>query len=405
MINNTNANYSEIEINDIDDSNSDIELMERNDGNEYQSLLGTPKQEKKTRLYWADCARIYSMFAIVFLHCSNFFLEKTYISSDNPNWKIVCIYNSLTRFSVPLFVLLSGTFFLDPSKPFSFKKLLKHNILRLLTAFFFWALVCSIYHVSTRENESIFSTFFLKNVLMGEEYLWFILMIIGCYIISPFLRYFSDDVLMARYFICLWFIWASFLPTLEGILGLFDINCNGFNVWLNRWHFYFSKGFVGYFVAGYHLVKHVNIDKFAYRCILYILCIIDVIIYIKLTIYHIKTKKFYSESFRGNFSMFVVFYAFVTFIFFKYEIGRIKFSYKMTKIISKLSSLTFGIYLTHLLIRNMLQRYLNINQEKFINISYSPIIGCPLLFAIVSILSLLTSYIFSRIPILKNYVV
>ncbi|ORX81612.1 hypothetical protein BCR32DRAFT_279610 [Anaeromyces robustus] len=52
---------------------------------------------------------------------------KTYdISSLSPLYII---------YSVPMFVLLSGIFILDPSKRFSFKKLFEHNILRLATAF------------------------------------------------------------------------------------------------------------------------------------------------------------------------------------------------------------------------------------------------------------------------------
>ncbi|OUM64139.1 hypothetical protein PIROE2DRAFT_9178 [Piromyces sp. E2] len=396
---------------DINISNDDIELVTRNNNdNEYQSLLGAPKQEKKTRLYWADCARIYSMFAIVFLHCSNYGFEIHLIKTKDPNWKIVCIYNSLTRFSVPLFVLLSGTFFLDPSKSFSFKKLIKRNILRLVTAFYFWAFVNSLYKNIARSNgPSFFSAEFQKNFignfLVGEEYLWFILMIIGCYIISPFLRFFSDNIPLARYFICLWLLWSSFIPTLDALLSLFNINHSGLDVWISRWNFHFTKGFVGYFVTGYHIVKHVNIENFRNRCILYIICVIDIIIYIKLTLYHGKKANGYSDSFRGNFSIFVAYYAFVTFLFFKYEVGRIKFSYKMAKIINKLSSLTFGMYLTHLLIRNILLKFLNIDQRNFIGITYSPVIGCPILFMIVSSLSILISYGISRIPILKNYII
>jgi len=337
-------------------------------------------------------------------------MKKTLRNSDNPNWKIVCIYNSLTRFSVPMFVLLSGTFFLDPSKPFSFKKLYRHNILRLFTAFYFWSGVNAFLNIYNNKNISFFTKEgnkkFLEYFLVGEEYLWFILMIVGCYIVVPFLRLFSDNVVLARYFIGLFIIWSSLIPTFKNILRARGYNdaLRNFNVWTNRWHYYFTIEFVGYFVTGYHLLKYVNIKSQITRCIIYLICIVDVIFYISLTLSVEDKEKGYSEHFRNNFSFFVLLYSIILFLFFKYEIGKINFSHKTSKIITKLSSLTFGIYLCHLIVRNMLDK-ININQHAFLGIEIGPAVGIPILFTIVSSISLLISYMISFIPILNRYIV
>jgi len=161
--------------------------------------------QKSKRLYWADCARIYSILAIIFLHCAGYSCEKTLLKRNDPNLKIICWYNCITRFGVPMFVLLSGTFILDPSKKFSFKKMFKHNILRLATAFAFWSTISALLNIFLyHKNEP---SEFLKLFVVGEEYLWFIFMIIGCYLIAPFLRLFSDNVILARYFLGLCVFW------------------------------------------------------------------------------------------------------------------------------------------------------------------------------------------------------
>jgi len=361
--------------------------------------------QKSKRLYWADCARIYSILAIIFLHCAGYSCEKTLLKRNDPNLKIICWYNCITRFGVPMFVLLSGTFILDPSKKFSFKKMFKHNILRLATAFAFWSTISALLNIFLyHKNEP---SEFLKLFVVGEEYLWFIFMIIGCYLIAPFLRLFSDNVILARYFLGLCVFWGSFIPTLKSIFSSFELKEAQLelNTWTNRWHFHFTLEFVGYFVAGYHIVKNVNISSIYYRLLLYILGVFDVLLIGYLTYHNELKNQRYSKEFRDTCSLTVVFYTVILFIFFKHEIGRIQFSEKAVKVISKFSSLTFGMYLSHMIIKILLSKYCHIRQEEFLGIKVSSKIGCPIAWLMITMVSLLVSYSLSKIPILKNYVV
>jgi len=361
---------------------------------------------KKKRIYWADCARIFSMVAIILLHCAGNGCEKTLLKRNDSSWIIVCCYNCLTRFGVPMFVLLSGTFILDPSKAFSFKKLFKHNILRLATAFTFWSTLNALMNIYLYKKNK--PSDFFKLFFVGEEYLWFIFMIIGCYLISPFLRLFSDDLVLARYFLGLCIFWGSFLPTLKNIFTSYEMKDaqDELNVWTSRWHYHFTLEFVGYFAAGYHIVKHVNIKSLKIRMILYLLGLADLILFTRLTYnLEVKNRTKYSKEFRDNYTITVAFYAVVLFIFFKHEVGRIEFSDRAVKWITKLSSLTFGMYLSHMILKSLLSRYFHIRQEEFLGITFSAKIGCPLFAVVITILSLFISYLLSITPVLKNYVV
>ena len=68
---------------------------------------------KEERNYGIDLLRIIAMYIIV-LHVS---ASKWY---DTPvkdfNWQIYNLYDSLVRWAVPIFVMLSGMFFLNPEK-------------------------------------------------------------------------------------------------------------------------------------------------------------------------------------------------------------------------------------------------------------------------------------------------
>ncbi|ORX87927.1 hypothetical protein BCR32DRAFT_289042 [Anaeromyces robustus] len=399
--------YSDTSDNENDFDNIKNKFRSEEEGLLEPTIVPPAKLKRKSkRLYWADCARIFSMLSIIFLHASGYGCERSLRKIKDPTWYIVCWLNCLSRFSVPMFVLLSGTFILDPSKNFTFKKLFGQNIFRLMTAYLFWATVNALINIFIYKKNK-FGDFF-RLVFVGEEYLWFIYMIVGCYIISPILRKFSDDVPLARYFLVLCIFWGSFIPTLKNTFSAFNMKGaqKTLNAWTGRWHYHFTLEFVGYFVAGYHIVKHVTIKKPVVRMIIYILGIADVILYSYLTYFLEKGRRGkYSKEFRDTYSLTVAFYTIVLFIFFKHEIGRINFSEKAIKIITKLSSLTFGVYLSHMIIKTMLLKYSNITQTVFLGYKYRGIIGVPVFWFVNTVLSFGVSYLLSITPILKNYVI
>lgn len=61
-----------------------------------------------------DLLRIVACFAIVLLHVSGGYWSVVDINSSD--FTIMTVYNSLTRFGVPVFFMLSGLFLLNPRK-------------------------------------------------------------------------------------------------------------------------------------------------------------------------------------------------------------------------------------------------------------------------------------------------
>ena len=90
-----------------------------------------------SRKYYLDYLRVSATFAVMSLH----------IAADNWlnagvrsfEWQVFNFYDSLVRFGVPVFVMISGALFLNPDKYIPVKKLYTKYIFRIAAAFVFWS--------------------------------------------------------------------------------------------------------------------------------------------------------------------------------------------------------------------------------------------------------------------------
>ena len=110
----------------------------------------------KIGIIYADLLRIIATFAVIVLHVS---ASKWY---DTPvkdfNWQIYNLYDSLVRWAVPIFVMLSGMFFLNPEKFIPTSNIIKKYIFRILLAIIVWGLFYQAYEIIGKfifKNESI----------------------------------------------------------------------------------------------------------------------------------------------------------------------------------------------------------------------------------------------------------
>ena len=88
-----------------------------------------------------DLLRILACCSVVLLHTSAQNWDS--VSVDSVAWQIFNLGNSLARWAVPAFLMISGALFLDPARPLDVKKLWRVRILRICTAFLFCHYFCS----------------------------------------------------------------------------------------------------------------------------------------------------------------------------------------------------------------------------------------------------------------------
>ena len=141
------------------------------------------KNNLKYRYYFLDILRIISSFSIIVIHVSGYYFYKLNINSNN--WKICYYFNGISRFGVPIFIMISGALFLE--KDISFKMLYKKYIKSLFVNLIFWSFIYSLNNIiiSRKNFEKI-----IQRILSIHYHLWYLITNIGLYMIVPFLAHF-----------------------------------------------------------------------------------------------------------------------------------------------------------------------------------------------------------------------
>lgn len=138
------------------------------------------------RLAWADALRVAALLAVIVIHISTRWLE----GAPPAAAAALLAWDGGARWCVPVFVMLSGMFHLDPDRAVTGRGLLR-QIARLLAAILFWGLFYrAVGLLLAGGNPLTVLPDLLARVLSGDTryHLWFVYMMIGLYLVTPFLR-------------------------------------------------------------------------------------------------------------------------------------------------------------------------------------------------------------------------
>ncbi|MCL1887337.1 MAG: acyltransferase family protein, partial [Kiritimatiellaeota bacterium] len=216
------------------------------------------------RIPYLDVARVVAVASMVLLHAAmNKVLTLPVASSG---WRAGNVYDSMARFCVPLFLMISGALFLRPGKEIPLGRLYGRHILRIATAFVFWSVAYALFATWWRARfygESSGALGFLNLCVQGHHHLWFLHVIAGLYMIVPFLKKITADKRLAEYFLLLALVFAVVIPTLAGSLPALALplqtvapNVDFAAAAPKNMQLYFVLGYPFYFVAGVYLHQH-----------------------------------------------------------------------------------------------------------------------------------------------------
>jgi len=203
-------------------------------------------------MIWIDKARIFAVFAVIVLHVSAIVVVGIKDFYD-PQWWFGNIYDSMVRWCVPVFVMISGALLLSEAKTESIFIFYKKRILRLLTPILFWSLFFTIwtYFQGFIQKNPPSILFLVQNLLLGNPYyhMWFLYMITGLYLVTPFLRVFvrqamTNDII--SFAIALFWI-ASINALYRGLI-------DNDNILFINWFLMYLP----YFITG-HLITKINL--------------------------------------------------------------------------------------------------------------------------------------------------
>lgn len=349
-------------------------------------------KESKHIIYF-DYLRIAAICVIVILHIAAQNLRTVKIAS--PAWTTFNVYDSLTRWGVPIFIMISGALFLGKTQ--TINKLYKKNISKILIILVFWTLVYNFWQLIISG-----SSFSLKSFLIylttEPYYLWFLYMLIGLYMMVPLLQLIIRNKKKTEYFLILSLIFAFLIPELINIISLkseFFAKLIENKVAMLR--IFMVLGYTGYFVLGYYLNKY-NIKRKT-EIIIYITGVFGALFTIIATTLSSLIKGELVTFFYDNLTINVAMISISVFIFFKKHFDHRPTPQK-NKPLQLLSRCSLGVYLTHVIILETMDSVFSFN-----SLSFNPVLSVPALSILILFLSYIISISLYKIPFIGKWIV
>jgi surface polysaccharide O-acyltransferase-like enzyme len=337
-------------------------------------------------MIWLDNTRILATFAVILLHVSAYFVSNYSVGTEY--WWVGNIYDSSVRWSVPVFVMISGVLLLNPNKQESLSVFYKKRAFKLLIPTIFWSIffpMWSLVRNATSSDIFIGSTELLEKVIAETPYfhMWFIYMIFGLYLLTPFLKkiviHSSKKELL---FLIVISLSMSALNTINSSLSP-EVPILFINV---------SFYFLPYFLLGYFIHLNKKPPSFFLLWGVFLLSLT------------LTAAGFFTASLPLSPISGFYFYGYTSITVIPMSISLMYLLKSWSTpllnevITKKLSSYTLGIYLIHPVLLEI------ISDKKYDIISFHPVISIPLITLIIFTLSLGLVWVIHKIPYLKRVI-
>jgi surface polysaccharide O-acyltransferase-like enzyme len=339
-----------------------------------------------------DLIRTVASFLVILLHASVQSVEIPSNISPQNAWLAFDVYNSISRMSVPLFVMLSGYLLLQPSKTNEpLKTFFKKRWTRVGLPFVTWWIIYFIWGLAFDQKPLTVQSI-VGDVLRGPYFtFWFIYMITGLYLLTPMLRIFTAraNANLVKLTFAVWFVGTALTP----LATLFGYS---FNVDL-----FVIPGWVGYYLLGAYLPNFKFVRRWKTTAAMIVGIAATMILSIVVVMIGFSQQYFFFEFLNITvvLTSAAAFMLLITTPKRKVE-TKPKF---VTKLIVLISINTFPIYLLHTILLEVLQKGFFFGFTLDI-MSANPFIMTPVLAVLVLFLSLAIIVPLKKIPGVKRFI-
>ncbi|MGG2077553.1 acyltransferase [Lelliottia nimipressuralis] len=336
----------------------------------------------------ADLLRVSAIFSVIVIHtCSLPF------KTISPNWDVFNFLTSIARWCVPVLFMLTGALLIEKNEPL--KVFFKKRASKILIPLIVWSYAYIIFaknfsHLDPlHANPDVFTEPLKLLRYPAYFHLWFLYAVIGVYIAMPFLRaaFSNYNNKIAAYILTLWFVSVSLNPYLKAY---------GISVpKLYLIQFDLLATYPGMALLGLFVYKNLNRINLPTSVALFALGITTTIM---LTIH--ASAKNPSELYQGYNSPNVLIMSIGAFATI-YKLGELIHHKFLIALISKMSDLSFGIYLAHMIVMPLVWYIPFLSNSSLINGSI-PSMMVIISASITFIISLFASYFISLIPLVRR---
>lgn len=330
-----------------------------------------------------DFLRSIACIAVILLHVSGSYWGV--VTRDSAEFVIMTVYNALTRFAVPVFMMLSGAFMLDPEKEKDSKDSVK-RFCKYILIFYIWSAFYAFQGIAFKfiTGKEVTGELWANSwnrFLWGNGHMWFLFVLLGFYLLLPILRKLCESKKTVEYYLVLWAVVKYAMPALATIPGLAWIT-----VWINQLDISMFMGFLGYFILGYYIRKYGFGKKI--RVALYIGGLAGLFYSIVGTIGLSRIQEAYNETLLGPGTWNVCLLATAIFTFF----ANSKKASRSAVFVSRVARYSLVIYLVHPFFVEKL------NMVGITTVSFHCLFSIPVLTVVVFAASYVVAAIINKIP-------
>ncbi|MBU5333423.1 acyltransferase [Anaerocolumna aminovalerica] len=308
--------------------------------------------KKRNRIVYLDILRVLSILCVIAIHGAAGKAQDINALGE-PSWWWSNVVNSITRWAVPVFFMISGALTLDSPHLDNIPYFIKSRFLKVGIPFLIWSIIYSlIMEIYILGNEIHFPEILgilFMNILLDKSYyhLWFVYDIFIIYLISPLLKKIvvHSTKKEFEYWLGLWFA-STVLCTLIQSLVRFFGGPEYYYVHILNIPFVF--GISGYCILGYYLHHHDLSKKL--RMVIYIGALASVFLTAFGTYFISLSKNTLNESLYSHFAVTTVTISIAIFIAAKNIDWNGFLTESFQKLLGTLSNATYGIYLIHMVL-------------------------------------------------------
>ena len=373
-------------------------LRRREKGRKYQTFCKNDMNKK--RVIWIELLRVMACIGVIGIHAGSQHFRD--MPLDSSVWAVSNFYHGINRFAVASFIMISGCLYLDSKRTWNLRRLWKRNILPIAAAYIFWQMFYAVYRIITNgtlaKGSKAALVKFMVYISKSYFHLWYLPMLIGLLIITPMLWEIVNSARGKQ--------WEEYMIVLFLVFQILPYTINYFPLpWkdhimdiLQTVQPEMVTGYIGYFILG-HYLSHYEVSK-KLEYLVYVLGAILILAAIGLCYISSQKSGKPIQSFYENYTLAGFFWGSLFFLFFKNHVSKIKWNEKQEKRICYLGSCTFGIYLIHALIRDILHR-IGIDSMMISNTA----IAIPVLITMIFVLSLAAVMIIKKIPRVSKWII
>ena len=344
--------------------------------------------ERDSRILSLERLRAVCIFLVILSHVTAAWWFDVPLQSGT--FAVLTVYTAAARICIPCFVMITGALLLGKPSSGDVRYVVRKRVLRTAVLLAFWAAAYALVRTALRFAGGLRGADLLRffgEALASPMHLWYLYMLIGLYLVLPFLKVIAEDVQRRHWFLGIWAATAVLLPFLYRFLPL-----EGVIPFRVAEHLNIGLGYTGYCVLGYELRER------SFTCgqerLLYSLGFAGLIGATAGAVLYCRTRSACDPFLYESFSPCIALLSAAVFVFFRLRLDGER-GEREGRFVRACSENGLGIYLLHMFF----------NEAAILsglNVPDGALWRAPLLSALIWVCSFSAAGIVRRIPFMKK---